>query len=98
MGMAASAALLPLRWLGLDPGRALANAHPSARRRRVDRAEQFAYIASRLVENDQHFAVIAGGAASSPDGVSIVVFGDGDVVTRRASLDWSLRELIAPQR
>jgi hypothetical protein len=95
--MATSAVLLPLRLLGLDPGRSLTNAHPSARRRQADRAEQFAYIASRLVDGDQHFAVIARGTSDSPDGVSIVVFGEDDVVTRRGSLDRPLRELIAPR-
>lgn len=40
----APAALLPLRPLGLDPGRAVANAQPTAEQRYARRKEQLQYI------------------------------------------------------
>ena len=44
----AGAALWPLKSLGFDPGRALANAHPTPEQLRARREEQHAYIAASL--------------------------------------------------
>jgi hypothetical protein len=42
------AALWPLRPLGLNPGRAIQNANPTAEQAQARRAEQHAYIAARF--------------------------------------------------
>jgi hypothetical protein len=41
-------ALWPLRSVGLDPGRALANARPSADEREAQRHEQWRYVQERV--------------------------------------------------
>jgi hypothetical protein len=89
-----AAATWPLRWLGLDLGRAQANARPNARRSRGRRLEQFAYIAGRCAHDDDRLALISRGDGSAKDDVSIVVF-DGTSLTRHhATMDSSLRESI----
>lgn len=66
-------ALLPmatLRPLGLEPGRALANANPTPEQRELRRAEQFRYIAMNCAQ------------AAAPESNSI---GDERVGTHRAA-------------
>jgi hypothetical protein len=85
----------PLRWLGVDAGRALANARPNLERDRRDRFEQFAYIAGRHASGDELVAVITPDRdATSPDELSIVVFDGAQVVRHHATLDSTLRESI----
>jgi hypothetical protein len=42
------AATWPLRAFGLEPGRALINARPSAQERHAQRLEQWAYVRARF--------------------------------------------------
>lgn len=44
------ASLLPLKPLGLEPGRALANANPTPEQNRRRRTEQFRYIVRHCAE------------------------------------------------
>lgn len=91
----AEAARTPLRWLGLDPDRALANAKPDSRQTRVDRVEQFAFIAGRLAGAGEQLALVTrSGTDPADDEVSVLVFENDRLVAHPASLDRSLRESI----
>jgi hypothetical protein len=91
----AEAARRPLRWLGIDPDRALTNAKPDSRQTRVDRVEQFAFIAgSRASTGEQLALVTRSGSDSADDEVSVLVFENDRLVAHPTSLDRSLRESI----
>jgi hypothetical protein len=91
----AEAARQPLRWLGLEPDRALINANPDSRQTRVDRVEQFAFIAGRLAgAGDQLALVTRSGGDPADEEVSVLVFENDRLVARPTSLDRSLRESI----
>lgn len=53
LGLPHPSRLLPLKSLGLEPGRALANAKPTAEQRQKRRAEQFRYIVLNCAERQQ---------------------------------------------
>jgi hypothetical protein len=59
IGLPNPGALLPLKSLGLDPGRALSNANPTPAQRRQRRTEQFRYIVRNCAEAQQR--VVANG-------------------------------------
>jgi len=50
LGLPHPSTLLPLKSLGLDPGRALINANPTPAQRRQQRTEQFRYIVLSCAE------------------------------------------------
>lgn len=85
----------PLRRVGLDPGRARANARPEVARLRADRVEQFAYIAGKLASAGEPLVMIAHAASCArPEDVSITVFDGDRLVTGHAALAAPLRESI----
>jgi hypothetical protein len=47
----------PLRSVGLDPGRALANAQPSFEERQAQRLEHWAYVLARFDHGEQGAAL-----------------------------------------
>jgi len=85
-----------LKWLGLDAGRAQANARPDARRLRSDRIEQFAYIASKLAAAEEPLVMIARDRSGTrPEEVSIAVFDGDRLITGHAELHAPLRESVS---
>jgi hypothetical protein len=91
----AEAARRPLRWLGIDPDRALTNARPDSRQTRVDRVERFAFIAGRLAGAGEQLALVTrSGSDPADDEVSVLVFENDRLVAHPTSLDRSLRESI----
>jgi hypothetical protein len=86
----------PLRWLGLEAGRARANARPDVSRLRTERVEQFAYIADKLAAADEPLVLIAPDrCGTGPDDVSIAVLDGDRLVTGHAALDAPLRDSIS---
>ena len=61
----AGAAMWPLKSLGFDPGRALANAHPTPEQLRARREEQHAYIAAAIARPSDGTRRAVGGNRSS---------------------------------
>jgi len=54
MDLGITPAVLPLlRQLGLEPGRARANAHPSPERVRAQRIEQFRFIVANCAQHNE---------------------------------------------
>ena len=90
----AEAARRPLRWLGIDPDRALTNAKPDSSQTRVDRVEQFAFIAGKLASAGEQLALVSRGGDPADDEVSVLVFENDRLVAHPTSLDRSLRESI----
>jgi hypothetical protein len=93
--LVAEAARRAQRWLGIDPGRALTNAKPDSRQRRVDRVEQFAFIAGSRAGAGEQLALVTRRGSNPADGeVSVLVFENDRLVAHPTSLDRSLRESI----
>lgn len=91
----AEAARRPLRFLGLDPDRALTNAKPDSRQTRVDSVEQFAFIVGRLASAGEQLVLVTRRGSDPADGeVSVLVFENDRLVAHPTSLDRSLRESI----
>lgn len=91
----AEAARRPLRWLGIDPDRALTNARPDSRQTRVDRVEQLAFTAGRLASTGEQLALVTrNGSDPADDEVSVLVFENDRLVAHPTSLDRPLRESI----
>jgi hypothetical protein len=91
----AEAARRPLRSLGIDPDRALTNAKPDSRQIRVDRPEQFAFIAGSLASTGEHLALVTRSRRDSADEeVSVLVLENDRLIAHTTSLDRPLRESI----